>query len=180
MTQTETPRPARERKDTADTAKKGSTPRTSGTTENPPPAKVKRVTADVKLRESVKGMYEGVGMLAFTVGMARESEPLSTLGQSLVGEPPDLMTAEGVVVANPDPRTGAEKVADAWMVLADRNPRVKAILQRVTEGGAVAEVATLHLAFVMPFLPGIPGFAKLFTPPRAPAPDPAMNGAGVN
>jgi hypothetical protein len=119
----------------------------------------------------VKGMYEGVGMLALGVSMSRRHEGLAKFSATLMEPAVSLIgfseTGEPVMGVS-DPRTGADKIADAWMVAANRNPRIKQALQRITEGGALAEVAALHITLILPFLPGIPGLAFL-----APQPAPA-------
>lgn len=84
--------------------------------------------------------------------------------------------ATGEQVVSDDPRTGADKITDAWMTLADRNPRVKDALKRFTEGGAFAEVAVLHIGLVYPFLPGIPGLSR-FIPGMYP---PAQENGAAN
>lgn len=150
----------------------------TGTTGTPDssrsPAAARPSRDDVKLRESVKGMYEGVAMLAFAVGMQREHTGLLQFSGTLM-EPSVVGltdTGDPIVV---DPRTGADKIADAWMTAADRNPRIKQALKRVTEGGALAEVAALHMTLLLPFLPGIPGLAFL-APHQHPA---GSNGTGT-
>lgn len=148
---------------------KGKTPpegSTTGTPRTPESTPTRTSRDDVKLRESVKGMYEGVALLALGVGLPHQHEGLLQFANTLM-EPQALVMSDGQVVV-PDPRTGADKIADAWMTAADRNPRIKQALKRVTEGGALAEVAALHITLILPFLPGIPGLAFLSpSPPQA-------------
>lgn len=153
-------------------------PRTPGTTETPDsaasqPAQPKpraRPPADAKLAESVRGMYQGVGMLALGVGMQRQHQALVQFGAALMEPEIDPRTGEPI----PDGRTGADKITDAWMTLADRNPRVKATLVKFTEGGAAAEVIVLHATLLYPFLPGLPGLARFLPGVQSSA---AENGA---
>lgn len=121
----------------------------------------RRTAGDAKLAESLRTMYEGVAVLAFTVGFQRQDERLLTLSAELTepkrAQTVNPSTGEATVIIV-DERTGADRLVDAWMTLADRNPRVKTILVKFTEGGAAAEVVALHVGLLMPFLPGIPGF----------------------
>lgn len=161
------PRSKAEREAAKKAATEEATPGTTGTPEKTPKLSGSRTTTtDVKLRESVKGMYEGVAMLAMGIGMTRQDQRLLQFAGTLM-EPPGPIpvmnhdqTAFELVPA-PDQRTGAEKIADAWMTAADRNPKVKQYLRKVTEGGAFAEVLALHVTLLIPFLPGIPFLSAL-------------------
>lgn len=133
----------------------------------------KRTPADAKLAESVKGMYEGIGLLALGAGMHRSDDRLIGLGAGLMQASPTSTDPMGNPVYA-DPRTGADKLTDAWMTLADRNPRVKTALKKFAEGGAVAELAAMHFSMLLPFLPGIPGLSFLST--HKTEPDTAYNG----
>lgn len=104
-------------------------------------------------------MYEGLGMLGLQVAMIRNDARFAQFGHTLMG-PEMRVSLTGEMVPTDDPRSGADKITDAWMTLADRNPRVKDALKRFTEGGAFAEVAVLHIGLVYPFLPGIPGLSR--------------------
>lgn len=151
-------------------AKSGDKPKpetgTTGTTESQ--GTVTRTPADAKLRESLVSMYQGVGMLAFGVGMPRAMSTgdnrLLALSNTLT-EPKRVQDGETGEVIIVDPRTGAEAIADAWMTAADRNAKIKAALRKFTEGGAIAEVIALHVALLYPFLPGIPGLSALTSTP---------------
>lgn len=105
-------------------------------------------------------------MLALGIGMQAQNEACAQVGSSLMNRA-FVMNAGGQLVPHPDPRTGADKLTDAWMTLADRNPKVKAALRRFTEGGAAAEVIILHATILSPFLPGLPGLSKLIPGIRA-------------
>jgi hypothetical protein len=142
---------------------KTDTTRTTESSGSPTPPRMSR--EDVKLRESIKGMYEGVAMLAMGIGFNRQHAGLLQFAGTLM-EPQQVVMADGSVVT-PDPRTGADKIADAWMTAADRNARVKIALRRVTEGGALAEVAALHVTLILPFLPGIPGLSFMNPAPAS-------------
>lgn len=124
----------------------------------PPPTK--RTPADNKLAASIRGMYEGAGMLALQFSMGGDPR-LAHVGNLLLAPEHRIDLTTGEPVPTDDPRTGAEKITDAWMTLADRNPRVKEMLKRFTEGGAFAELAVLHFGLVFPFLPGIPSLMRL-------------------
>lgn len=174
------PRPRGKRQAEPETPKTGTTetPETSGIPTPPPapsPTAVKRTPADNKLAASVRGMYEGLGMIALQFGMNGGDPRLLQVGQTLMAPEMRIDLASGTPVLTDDPRTGADKITDAWMTLADRNPRVKDALKRFTEGGAFAEVAVLHFGLVFPFLPGIPSLAR-FVPGFSPA---SENGANV-
>jgi len=142
---------------------KTATTETTGSSPKPPPPPTPTLTrADAKLRDSVKGMYEGIGMLALGLGIPREDARLVQFGNSLVSSPATVDLVTGQLVAGDDPnvRTGADRIADAWMTYADRSPRVKDLLRKVTEGGAAAELVMLHATLIYPFLPGLPGLAQ--------------------
>lgn len=114
---------------------------------------------DAKLRASLVEFYSAIGTFAYGVGMMRGDDRLHAVGEHLVAAQP---------AAHPDQRVGADKIADAWMTLAGRNPRIKAMLKQFMEGGAVAQVIGLHIPLVIPFLPGIPGLGRIIggsTPP---------------
>lgn len=126
----------------------------SGTTEPKPWAD--RTPADRKLAEAVSAMYSGVGMLVMGIGIPRA-----------------VQTGDGrIAQTGNDIQENADRFAEAWMVTAERNPKVKALLKKVTEGGAFAEVVALHLSLLLPYLPGIPGLAGIQQ-----TPDPTANGA---
>ena len=139
----EVPRPRKPRT----TAKTGTTETTDSTKAPPPPPLsspvVKRTPADQKLADAVAAMYSGVGMLVMGIGIPRAQAS----GDGRIAQ-------TGLDIQN-----NAEQFAEAWMTCADRNPKVKATLKKVTEGGAFAEVAALHLSLLLPYLPGIPGLA---------------------
>ena len=141
----------------------------------PRPAKKspKLTREDEKLRESVKSMYEGVAMLALSIGMPKEDQALVQFGTTLMSPQGAIDATTGDIVVL-DQRSGAEKAADLWMTAGERNPKIKAALKRVTEGGALAEIFAFHLSLLIPFLPGIPGLA--FLAPAMPTTSP--NGAG--
>lgn len=152
----EVPRPRKPRT----TAKTGTTETTDSTKtakETPPPPlssspTVKRTPADQKLTDAVAAMYSGVGMLVMGIGIPRAQAS----GDGRIAQ-------TGLDIQN-----NAEKFAEAWMTCADRNPKVKATLKKVTEGGAFAEVVALHLSLLLPYLPGIPGLAGMAVPDESP------------
>lgn len=149
------PRP-RSRKPSAKTDTTETTGSTTKAPPDPPPTPATtRTPADRKLAESVAAMYSGVGMLVMGIGVPRAH---ATGDERLV--------ATGIEIQGQ-----AETFAEAWMNLADKNPKVKAALKKATEGGAFAEVFALHVALLLPYLPGIPGLSGLSTA--------ATNGQGV-
>jgi len=84
-------------------------------------------------------MYAGAGTVIQGIGVARA---LST------GD-------ERTLKLGIDLQEQSERLASAWMTLADRNPKVKANLKKFIEAGAAAELVGLHTALLLPFLPGI-------------------------
>lgn len=157
-------------------------PRTTGTTDTPrssssqprPEPPRERTREDAKLAESVKSMYEGVGMLALMVGLQREEgNPFLVFAGQLM-EPAMEVGPDGTVTSTG--RTGADRLSDAWMSVADRNARVKAALKRFTEGGAFAELIALHIPLVLPFAPAVSAALPGFLGTRR---DPDSNGNGA-
>lgn len=92
----------------------------------------KRGTVDKKLVTNITDTYTMLGMMVSGAGLARGDEGLVGSGQSLVNR--------------------ADRFGEAWLGLANRNPKVKAALVRFTEGTATAEILVLHVAVLMPLL----------------------------
>ena len=81
------------------------------------------------LAEAVESSYQMVGMVA---GMAARDE---------------FQRAAAVHIIN---QSGV--AADAWIDLAEKNPKVKAALQKFVSGTASAQLLTIHLTMFAPLL----------------------------
>jgi hypothetical protein len=92
----------------------------------------KRTPADRKLAASVAEMYQMLGMIGMGLAVPREDRGLAGTSNAFL--------------------VNAEAIAEAWMDLADKNPRVKAMLKSVTEVSAVGAVVGLHVTCILPFL----------------------------
>jgi hypothetical protein len=80
--------------------------------------------AERTLRESILELYTGAQMIAYMA---------------------DPTTAELI-------KTQKEACADAWVILARRDARVKALLKRLTTGSAWGALVMAHLPIVLPLL----------------------------
>jgi hypothetical protein len=87
---------------------------------------------DKKLHASLVRMYSmmGVGMTGF--GQARGDIGLATAGVNVM--------------------SNASETADAWIELAQQNPRVRQALNGLVTGGAMANLIGSHVAIVAPIL----------------------------
>lgn len=93
----------------------------------------KRTPADRKLATSLSSTYQAVGVSICTVGIHRGGDArFLTSGQSFIEK--------------------ADELAEAWMQLADQNPKVKAALRKFTETSAMAGLVGMHFACMAPFL----------------------------
>lgn len=100
-----------------------------------------RTPADRKLAASVAEMYTMMGMMVGGIGDIKQDPGLSGTGLALVGN--------------------SEAIAETWMDLADKNPKVKAALKNITEVSAVGAVVGIHVSCAMPLLISrgvVPGF----------------------
>lgn len=116
---------------------------------------------DDQLRESLTTNYQMVGMLVIGIGMPREDPGLIGMGTQMVNR--------------------SDAVADAWLELAEKNPKVKAALRRFSEGSAAATLIGVHLSMAAPLLASrgiVPeGLAALLmTEPTMPDVSPNGNG----
>jgi hypothetical protein len=120
-----------------------------------------RATIDDKLRESLSDTYQMLGLAIITIAMPTDDEGLAQTG---------VMITER-----------ADAAADAWIDVADKNPKVKTALRKFTEGSAFAGLFAIHLSMFAPVLAsrGIlpPQIAALLSSQRPAEPSP--NGAGV-
>jgi hypothetical protein len=118
-----------------------------------------RATIDDKLRESLVDTYQMLGLALITIAMPGEDQGLA---------------ATGVMVTE-----RADAAADAWLDVADKNPKVKSALRKFTEGSAFAGLFAIHLSMVAPVLAsrGIlpPQLAAMLSSHPAPA-QPSPNG----
>lgn len=99
-------------------------PKTSG--------KESRRGQDKKLQVALQGLYETSGVLLTGFGFQREDDGVIGMGLQVTQL--------------------AEQTSLAWMDLADQNPKIKAVLLRVTETSALATVVTLHIGMALPLL----------------------------
>lgn len=128
-----------------ETAPKRTAPRrtSSKDKDSTTPPKAKPTTKDAKLQESITDLYAQGGLILAGVGMAREDVGIQSVG---------------IGMAN-----GSQAIGEAWMDLADKNPKVKAALVKFTEVSSVGVLVSLHVAIVLPFMadrgmiPVIPG-----------------------
>lgn len=115
-------------------------PRTSNTAKPKPPrvgernedGSKKRGTGDLKLKTELAGTYSTIGMAVAGIGISKKDGGIAGTGAALVNH--------------------AEAAADAWLDLADRNPKVKLALMRMTEASAIGALVTVHMAILMPLL----------------------------
>lgn len=101
----------------------------------------RRTAQDNAAREALVGIYTMGGAALAASAVAREDHPLAAAGMNVIGN--------------------AERVADAWMDLADRNPRIRAMLHKLSEGSAIGTLVGLHVSMAMPVLA-----AKGLVPPQ--------------
>lgn len=97
-----------------------------------PAAPKRRIGQDKKTQEAISGVYTMIGGVVTTAGMVREDNGIAGTGQEIINH--------------------ADTIAEAWMDLADQNPKVKKALQRFTEGSAAATLVALHVSVSMPLL----------------------------
>lgn len=125
----------------------------------------KRPPTDRRIADSITGTYQSAGMVIIAAAMARQDEGLLGTGQAVVN--------------------GAESASEAWLELADQNPKVKKALQRFSEGSAVATLFAVHIGMVLPLaasrgvLPPMFGAATAAAAAGGGMPmPPSMNGNG--
>jgi hypothetical protein len=87
---------------------------------------------DRKLHEALTRMYTSVGIGMQGVAMMRGDG--------------------GLAIAAVNITSVASDTADAWMELAQQNPRVRATLEGLVQGSAVATLAACHVSMVVPVL----------------------------
>lgn len=108
----------------------------------------KRIGAERRLVEALSGTYLSAGMALQGIGAfqtLRSPVPLET--------PPPAMRL-GLVLMDEDT---VDRAVQAWMEVADQNPRVKKALIRAMEGTAIATLVGVHLSMVLQagLLPGV-------------------------
>jgi hypothetical protein len=118
-----------------------------------------RTAADKKLAASIAGGYQTIGGLLTGIGIRFEDQGISQTGVATINN--------------------AEMIAEAWIDVAQKNPKVKAWLEKITEVSAVGVLVSLHLASALPLLmdrgvipPGMMAFAA------QPSPNGNGNGSG--
>lgn len=92
----------------------------------------RRTPADRKLATSIAEMYQMLGMVGMGIAVPRQDQGLAGTANAFLAN--------------------SEAIAEAWMDLGDKNPRVKAMLRSVTEVSAVGAVVGLHVTCILPFL----------------------------
>jgi hypothetical protein len=114
-----------------------------------------RTAADKKLAASIAGGYQSIGGLIIGIGARFEDQGLVGTGAATINN--------------------AEMIAEAWIDVSQKNPKVKAWLEKITEVSALGVLVSLHVATVLPLLmdrgvipPGMMAFAA----------PPASNGNG--
>lgn len=85
-----------------------------------------------KLKEALERFYATIGGGVATAGMFTGN----------IG-----MVASGTNIA-----TRSDEVSEAWMELADTNPKVKKFLESFMEGSSVANLVAAHLSMVVPLI----------------------------
>ena len=107
----------------------GSGGASSGATTPPTP----KITGnDAKLHASLVRFYGMAGMGLRTAGTMKGDLGLATAGVNIVAT--------------------ASDTADAWIELAQQNPRVRKVLEGFVQGSAAANLAGAHIAMVLPVL----------------------------
>lgn len=92
----------------------------------------RRTPADRKLASSVAEMYTMMGMVIAGIGEVKQDPGVHGTGVALMSQ--------------------GEAIAETWMDLADKNPKVKNALKTFTEVSAVGAVVGIHVTCAMPLL----------------------------
>lgn len=102
--------------------------------ETPPKVKPaepkKRTPTDKKLAAELASTYQGIGLAVMGVGNLRQDPGVIATGVAVVEH--------------------AEQASEAWLDLADQNPKVKAALKRFTEASAVGSLVMVHASMLIP------------------------------
>lgn len=91
-----------------------------------------RTPSDRKLAEAVAGLYQVGGSLALGIGLRLEDQGIAASG---------VKTVEM-----------AEPIAEAWLDLADKNPKVKNALLKMTEVSSLGVLVGMHVTMLVPLL----------------------------
>lgn len=120
-------------------------------TEPSPAEKRKRIGADRRLVEALTGTYLSAGMACQGLGA------LQTIRSPVPPTEPVPLMRLGLVLTD---EITVSQAVDAWMEVADQNPKVKRMLIRAMEGTAIATLIGVHLSIVMRagLLPGVVPF----------------------
>lgn len=113
---------------TGESARGGASSSSSG----PAAPSTKLSAADKKLHGALTQMYGGIGM-----GV----QGIATLSGDI-----------GLSIAGANITTMASDTADAWLSLAQQNPRVRAMLEGMVQGSAVATLVGCHASMILPVL----------------------------
>ena len=96
------------------------------------PTPKRRTPTDRKLAAELTSTYQGIGLAVSGIGVARSDTGLMGTGAAMVNN--------------------AEHASEAWLDLADQNPRVKAALVKFTEASAIGSLVAVHLSMAVPLL----------------------------
>lgn len=96
-----------------------------------PPPRARRGDAK-QLRDNLERFYATVGGGVATAGVLRGDV--------------------GLVASGTNIGTKAAETADAWLELADTNPRIKRFLEAFMEGSAIANLVAAHLSMIVPIV----------------------------
>lgn len=91
-----------------------------------------RSPQDRKLAASIAEMYQAAGMIGYGIAQQKQDQGLGQTSANIM--------------------ENSEAIAEAWMDLADKNPKIKAALKSITEVSAIGAVVGLHVTCVLPFL----------------------------
>lgn len=92
----------------------------------------RRTPNDRKLGESVEGLYQVIGASLTGIGLRVNDAGLANAGVATIER--------------------AEVISEAWLDLADSNPKVKSALLKLTEVSSVGVLVGLHLTIALPIL----------------------------
>jgi hypothetical protein len=91
-----------------------------------------RAPNDRKLALSLAETYQTIGAVGFGFAQVKQDEGLAHTSARVI--------------------ENAEAIAEAWMDLADKNPKVKSALKGLTEVSSIGVLAGLHFTCALPFL----------------------------
>lgn len=138
------------------------------------PAPKQRTSADRKLADSLAGVYQMVGAGIVGIGQTRLMAGIASDNARAVAHG-NRLTNMGVQTVNL-----SETAAEAWLDVADQNPKVKRALKRFSETSATAVLIGIHFQMLLPMLPFDPeALVAAAATPATNGATPGENGAGV-